>query len=258
MNLPNLSQVRPATTPVGEDDDTDGATVNTKRIRMTKGIERSESRAETRSESAPPEHITVAKSDRVSSDSTDDGLLDIIDLDKKPNRHINTDRKAIDWSINIRKPIVFMGDSNLSRIPVIKNPNTQVDSFPGANFLHMAKILQKQNPHPLVHKVILSGGLNNRGQHPHKTAIKQLQCLWRTAQSIFPNATINTPVIQFSESLPLQEQQNLEVLNKYIVSHGSPLWELNRLFFRVERDHIHWTAETAQRMFDGWCDQLNY
>ncbi|KAF5908575.1 uncharacterized protein DAT39_001590 [Clarias magur] len=55
-----------------------------------------------------------------------------------------------------------------------------------------------------------------------------------------------------------QEQRNLEVVNRYIESHGSPNLELNKLLFQVEKDGIDWSSGTAQRMFDSWCDQLNY
>ncbi|MGL4646060.1 MAG: hypothetical protein ACRCVL_02890, partial [Cetobacterium sp.] len=34
---------------------------------------------------------------------------------------------------------------------------------------------------------------------PHKTAIKQLQGLWRKGKNVFPNATIYIPIIQFSD-----------------------------------------------------------
>lgn len=72
----------------------------------------------------------------------------------------------------------------------------QVDSFPGANFLHILKILQNQQPHPhvLAAIVVLSVGLNNRAQHPKETAIKQLQGLWRMAHEIYKNAMVYSPL----------------------------------------------------------------
>ncbi|KAK2846307.1 hypothetical protein Q7C36_011161 [Tachysurus vachellii] len=136
-----------------------------------------------------------------SSDSSGEHILDKISHRNTPYRHINTVKKRTDWSITIHQPVVFIGDSNLSRIPSIPVPNVQVDSFPGAKFSHLASILSKLSTHPHTQKVVLAAGLNNIEQHPQKTAIKQLQGLWRDARRTFPNATIYTPIINFSDSL---------------------------------------------------------
>ncbi|KAK2852174.1 hypothetical protein Q7C36_007375 [Tachysurus vachellii] len=242
----------------GNDGDTGETTMKQKGIRMMGQDKERKSQTVTRSESHLPTSATVAKPTRVSSDSSDEESLGTANIRNTPYRHINTNRKATDWSITIHKPIVFIGDSNLSRIPRVGNTNIQVDSFPGANFLHMSKLLEKLPVHPHTQKIVISIGLNNRQQQPHKTAIRQLQGLWRMAKKAFPNATVYTPIIQFSDLLPIQEQRNLEAINKYIESHGNPLCELNKLLFKVERDCIHWTGITAQRMFDCWVDQLNF
>lgn len=243
----------------GERERSSGDTATEPReIRMMGCIKEKTSRNRTQSESSSLESAVVVEPNGDSSLLSDDGPLGDMDLENKPNRHVNTDRKLTDWAIRIHKPIVFIGDSNLSRIPHVGVKSTQVDSFPGANFRHIEHILHKLEPHPLTQKVILAVGLNNKQQQPHKTAIKQLQGMWRTARTTFPNATIYTPVIHFSDYLPLQEQQNLKTINSYIASHGNPLLELNKLLFKVERDGIHWTATTAQRIFDSWCDQLNF
>ncbi|XP_053089523.1 uncharacterized protein LOC117596787 [Pangasianodon hypophthalmus] len=81
-----------------------------------------------------------------------------------PTRHPNTTRKIADWTLEVKKPVLFIGDSNLSRIPYFSDENVQVDSYPGANFLHIAKVLQKLTPNPNTQKVVLSLGINNREQ----------------------------------------------------------------------------------------------
>ncbi|KAK2863711.1 hypothetical protein Q7C36_002865 [Tachysurus vachellii] len=257
INLVNSFNTSHFRTP-GNDGDTGETTMKQKGIRMMGQDKERKSQTVTRSESHLPTSATVAKPTRVSSDSSDEESLGTANIRNTPYRHINTNRKATDWSITIHKPIVFIGDSNLSRIPRVGNTNIQVDSFPGANFLHMSKLLEKLPVHPHTQKIVISIGLNNRQQQPHKTAIRQLQGLWRMAKKAFPNATVYTPIIQFSDLLPIQEQRNLEAINKYIESHGNPLCELNKLLFKVERDCIHWTGITAQRMFDCWVDQLNF
>lgn len=243
--------------PGGSEGDPVSAEIENKGIRMTEGVKETESHVKAGSESSSFKTDPRLGPVVSSSDSSEDDLTDQVIALNKPYRHINTDRKGVDWSINIHKPIVFIGDSNLSRVSEIRDRNMQVDSFPGANFLHIQKVLQKQRPHTHTQKIILAVGLNNRAQHPQKTAIKQLQGMWRAAREVFPKATVYTPIIQFSDFLPFQEQQNLKAINKYIISQGNPLWELNKLLFKVEKDCIHWTHNTAQGIFDFWCDQLN-
>lgn len=176
-----------------------------------------------------------------------------------PNRHINTNRKISDWSLEVTKPILFIGDSNLSRIPHYSDDSVQVDSFPGANFMHIAKVLQKLDPNPNTQKVILSLGINNRDQKFECTTKKQLQELWRVAASTFPNATIYTPLVNFSDLLPQHQQENLKKLNAFLSTHVNYLQELHPLRFRVDpRDPVHWTRDTALELFLYWLDQLNF
>src|SRR4029434_6160057 len=46
---------------------------------------------------------------------------------QEPLRHINSNRKASDWHIRIRKPQVIIGDSNLSKISSFRDENLQID-----------------------------------------------------------------------------------------------------------------------------------
>ncbi|KAK2839145.1 hypothetical protein Q7C36_013959 [Tachysurus vachellii] len=275
-NSPSSSLCRSGSTPEEEDDHTgetmaktvttsgenDGDTAETtarqKGIRMRGRREEKSSPPETRSESSlRSKPLAVAKPSRVSSDSSDEELLDRVPLRDTPYRHINTNRKASDWSISIHKPIVFIGDGNLNRIPSIKNTNIQIDSFPEANFLHLTKVLRKLSPHPHTQQIALAAGIHNRHQLPYKTAIKQLQGLWKAAYTAFPNATVHTALVPYSWSLPDQEQQNLEVLNEYIASHENPLLAESQDLFKVEKDGICWTTDTAQAIFDYWVEQLD-
>lgn len=247
----------------GESERTTGQTTATQKgIRMMGHNKERFSLAKFQSESpsnfkSNSKSAAVVDSCGVSSDLSGVQPLDRIKLRTIPYRHIITDRKALDWSITIHKPIVFIGDSNLSRIPNIRLKNVQVDSFPEANFLHLSKILQKLPIQLHTQHVVLAAGLNNRHQHPFKTGIKQLQGLWRAARIAFPEAQIHTPIIQFSDFIPKQEQQNLEIINKYIGSHGNPLPEVNKLLFKVEGDSVYWTIQTAQLIFDFWLDNMD-
>lgn len=56
---------------------------------------------------------------------------------QRPTRHQTTYYKMLEWSVEIKKPILIIGDSNLSRIPEYDYPSVQIDSFPGAQILHI-------------------------------------------------------------------------------------------------------------------------
>ncbi|KAK2868137.1 hypothetical protein Q7C36_000008 [Tachysurus vachellii] len=89
-----------------------------------------------------------------------------------PVKHPRSTRKIQEWHLKVYKPVIFVGDSNLARIPQFYNPSVQVDSFPGANFLHISKVLQKLTPNPNTQKVILALGINNKDQLFQKTSKK--------------------------------------------------------------------------------------
>ena len=68
-----------------------------------------------------------------------------------------------------------------------------------------------------------------------------------------------TKFIHQSDHLPLETQNNIRIINKYIETHGCPLLELNRLRFHVDpRDNIHRTANTVSTILEYWLQQLNW
>lgn len=81
-----------------------------------------------------------------------------------PTKNPRTNRKIQDWDPEVYKPIVMTGDSNLGRIPQFDNPLVPIDSFPEANFLHIARVLQKWSPCAKTLKVFHSVGINNLEQ----------------------------------------------------------------------------------------------
>lgn len=176
---------------------------------------------------------------------------------RRPTRHLNTSSKLKDWSLCIRKKHVIIGDSNLSRFPPFQNPDLQVDSYPGATFRHAESILHRTVATTAVETIILSFGVNSRHLKPRPTAIKQLQAALRAAKSSFPTATILIPILNFSSALPLQQQLNLQVLNTYITKHHDFIPHLPLREFKTEKDNIHWTHDTATRIFQHWVNYLN-
>lgn len=153
-----------------------------------------------------------------------------------------------------------MGDSNLSRIPVFKDSEIQIDSFLGAKLYHIYELVKKLQPHPKVREVIFSIGLNNCLERLlPKTIEKQLALLTSVAKQISPNATIRIPIINFSTSLDPEQKQTILNFNKLISSKYNVLSEINPLLFKVnEIDNIHWTSSTAEKILQHWKDQLNF
>lgn len=178
---------------------------------------------------------------------------------REPLRHTNTVRKIHDWTIEIIKPIVILGDSNLSRIPSFVDARVQVDSFPGATFYHLKGVLEKLPPNPNTERVVVAAGLNNcLSSQTSNTTWKQLQQLLKVCETKFPSAVLHIPLINFSDRLERDKQALLKILNTTIMERCNFLLDLNRLRFHTEpRDPVHWTAETATAILKFWLDQLN-
>lgn len=176
---------------------------------------------------------------------------------RKPTRHINTKRKLIDWGLTAKNKWLIIGDSNLSRIPPFQIADVQVDSYPGATFLHAETIIKKAKVNTQVDSVVLSFGINNRSQKFKETAIKQLQMAVQAGKDKFPDATISVSLINFSNSLPIEQQRTLDKLNTHIYKHMEYIPLLPTVDFQVERDLTHWTSSTGKAMLLHWATHLN-
>lgn len=172
-------------------------------------------------------------------------------------RHINTERKMIDWTLTVGRKWLIVGDSNLSRIPGHQIPDLQIDSYPGANFRHAEALMAKSTSQVVVEKVVLAFGINCRGQKARETSIKQLQGAVRAAKRKFRYAEIWVPQINFSASLPMEEKQTLNVLNSHITKNMPFIPTLRDSDFLTGSDNVHWTRETARKMLDHWAACLN-
>ena len=176
---------------------------------------------------------------------------------RRPTRHLNTLRKLKDWSLCVRKKFLIIGDSNVARFPPFQNQDLQVDSYPGATFRHAEALLLKAVSQTEVETIILSFGINSRGQKTRATTVRQLQGAVRAAKNRFPGATVLVPVINFTMSLPQREKLNLHILNSYIAKNCNYISHLPSREFGTEPDRIHWTHQTAARMLDHWLSQVN-
>ena len=176
---------------------------------------------------------------------------------QRVTRHPNTERKMIDWGLTVTKKWLIVGDSNLSRFPAFSVPDLQIESYPGANFRHAQALMKKATSHVAVEKLVLSFGLNSRGQKAKETAVKQLQAALKAAKDKFPHAQIWIPEINFSSRLCRDEQATLKLLNNHILKNMPYLPALDYNHFQTEVDNVHWTKETARAMLKHWYECLN-
>lgn len=125
----------------------------------------------------------------------------------RPTRHPTTKFKTQDWSLQVAKKWLIIGDSNVHKLPAYDIADLQVDAFPGATFRNAELLMDKTTCGVRVEKVILSFGINNRVQKTQETAIKQLQRALNKVKRTFPHADIFIPQINFSRELPAHPPQ---------------------------------------------------
>ena len=204
----------------------------------------------------------LQKETATESSDVEDLLLDLTPTPEPPKcrvtRHINTNRKLVDWELTVFKKWLIIGDSNLSKIPPYSIPDLQIESYPGANFRNAQAIMAKVICKTVVEKVVLSFGINCRGQKAKMTSVKQMQSALRTAKLHFPYSEIWIPMINFSSALPVSESSCLRTLNEHIRRNMPYLIKLEDKLFSTESDNIHWTKTTAQAMLVHWSTILNF
>lgn len=175
----------------------------------------------------------------------------------RPIRHVNTTRKLFDWNLTLRKRFVIIGDSNLHRFPPFQYPDLQVDSFPGAKWQHAGNLIEKASIVVKPEKIILSFGLNNRRQRYRMTAITEIQRAYRAVQQRLPDTELFCPLINFSRTLPMEEQLMLEHINGHIKKNMNFIPLLPTAQFQVDDDGVHWRSMTAKSMLAHWATHLN-
>lgn len=178
----------------------------------------------------------------------------------RPTRHANTTRKLVDWHLTVSKPIIFLGDSNLSRISSFTHKDIQIDSFPGATFHHLAVILDKLDRHPEVEVIVISAGIVNCvSEHESLTTWKQFLEVVRACKRVFPRAIMYVPLINYSRRLSKEVQELVSIFNSELerkFDRTIPLLD-QTLFQTNARDGVHWLRRTANKMLEHWLSCLN-
>ncbi|XP_032423882.1 serine/arginine repetitive matrix protein 1-like [Xiphophorus hellerii] len=167
-------------------------------------------------------------------------------------RQVGTLNKNRNWSLDLTKKYVILGDSNVARFPASDNPDLQVVSFPGARWRHLTHLFARAPVMNQVERMILSLGINHRAQRDKRAAVREMKTALRTARIKCPNAEIFVPAINFSLALPVQEQMTLTHINIEIAQLSRFIPALPRRSFTVSRDNIHWTKSTAAHIFSHW------
>ena len=174
----------------------------------------------------------------------------------KPTLHPHTVNKMLDWRLTISKPILMVGDSNLSRFPYYFHKNIQVDSFPGASFVHGQALLDRAVINcKNIEKIIISLGINCRSQRSAVTT-QQIDTLIRSAKRRFPKTEIWIPLVNFSENLPAHERDALEKMNTHLSQTSAQILPLAE-DFSTAPDQVHWNTRTAKNIWSHWLSYLN-
>ena len=177
------------------------------------------------------------------------------------NIHEHNGNKMQNWDLHPTRPNIIFGDSNLKRLPTIRNSQTQIDSFPGGNLTHAIHILRNKTPtSDNTKRVIISFGINNKDYNDHGTLKKLISRLYHTAQRTFPYADIYFQTLNFSDRLTDKQKINLRMFNNFlkeIVPNNNLILPLPPNKSETTADHIHWSPTTGQHMWNLWREHLN-
>ena len=177
----------------------------------------------------------------------------------KVRRHPNTQRKLMDWDLVVDRKWLVIGDSNLCSLPDFLSKNLQIESYPGSHFRHGQALMEKTVPPDdlVVEKVVLSFGINSRGNKSKETTVKNMQGALRSTKRKFPFAEIWIPLVNFSSALPAEERENLQTFNDHIERNMPFIPLLSDDKLQTEADDVHWARETGEAIFEHWMRFLN-
>lgn len=163
-------------------------------------------------------------------------------------KHDHFGDKLANWSLSPDKPILIVGDSNLSRLPLIANK-----SNPSRFLSYPIHILQNHTPiSESVEAVILSFGLNDKDNCSLFQFRQQLNQLFDAAITKFPWAEVFVPLINFSPSMLPRFKKNIAMLNQVLHDSGRSIPLIPDEQFSMVQAGIHWTPETATAIWGHW------
>ena len=166
------------------------------------------------------------------------------------------------WNISHCKSddSLAIGTSNLNRIPPEKLPgNWTAHSFSGATANDLATVISRYNG-PTPSKVILSFGMNERNLQENTTR-QYFTRLVAVANSKFGADRCYYIQQNFSDALTKAQKHRIHQINS-LISDKAKHWipPLDKKQFRIDANdvnNIHWSRDTACKLFNWWLESLN-
>ena len=182
-----------------------------------------------------------------------------------PTIHATRARGMLDtWAFpEVKKDIIFFGDSNLSRVTCSPNPNVQIDSYPGAQIRHIKKLVDEYKGTQSPKHMIVSIGINNRANNPKSTLITELRKMVSSLKNKFPHSKIYIPEINIPSRILKLHQDNLKALNHALrnlnkdINIIPPLADSKFHISPTDNTGIHWTNATANEFIKHCIMHLN-
>lgn len=173
-------------------------------------------------------------------------------------RHEQNGNKWDIWTLTPERRVLFIGDSNLCRIPRMRDDRIQVDSYPGAKINHAAHLLKNKTPtSDTVEILLLSFGINDRTCRSMDQLESNTKRMLTAAVATFPLAQIRIPLINMSQNLPVADRKTIQALNNIFKKHADTIPRIQLAEFQTEWDNIHWTLETGIQIATHWINSLD-
>lgn len=181
-------------------------------------------------------------------------------------RHNNVKAK---WSIPATKAkLLVIGDSNIKRInsapPGINS--IQLHSFAGAKFSHIKDIFSRSpDPEEQPSHVILSVGINNRDTPSEANLTVDIRKTLHAFARQYPDSSRSICLLNGSSRLTPGQINRIKFINqtielKALNYNTQVIPALPDRHFSIDPSdghHIHWSANTANRLLSHWNEHLN-
>jgi len=168
-------------------------------------------------------------------------------------RHDHWGNKTLNWSLSPTRPVLIVGASNMSRLPLVLDPAVQVDCFPGAKVFHALHLLRNRTPvSPRVRLVVLHFGLNDRTTRDFTRLAGEIRELYNAALATFPQAVIRMAMLNVSSDLAPGEWHYATRINEVIEAFPHRIPPLRNADRLRTTDGIHWTPDTAVNILALW------
>ena len=176
--------------------------------------------------------------------------------------NLSSERKIAAWKL-VLKPstsMVFLGDSNLSKVPKVTREDVEVHSFPGAKCWHLTKLLERfdASRYPQLKDVIISVGLNDCLSETTLRSKRNAsfhECMLQ-ASSTFPDQRVFFQPVYGTIALDLTFLKGIQAFNEHarkFLGNRPVAHYLNKHHAQVKQngqDPVHWSRESAFKIIE--------